>query len=138
MNEQTTKPTSVKVEDAETLDLCRQVRALRQEGRKATEELQERYRAEADAMNSAFEKRNDELWQQLYAKLGLDPDGSWTIDTEYLEQHGVAFVKADEQCDCGAPHGLADLLGGLMGGSAGIRIVGAEAELEPADEPTIN
>lgn len=138
MNEQTTKPTSVKVDDAETLDLCRQVRALRQEGRKATEELQDRYRAEADAMNAAFEKRNDELWQQLYAKLGLDPDGSWTIDTEYLEEHGVAFVKADDQCNCGAPHGLPEALASLLGGGAAVRIVGGEVDLEPAEEPTIN
>lgn len=139
MNDKTTDA-SIKVEDPEVLDLCRQVKALRKEGREATEQLNQRYRDEADAMNAAFEKRNDELWQQLYAKLGIDPDARWTIDTEYLDAHGVAFVKPDEECDCGAPHhggGLADLLGGLMGGGvASVRISGAE--LEPADEPTIN
>lgn len=130
MNEQTTKAATILVNSGETLDLCRQLRELRREGRKATEDLNERYRAEADAMNAAFERRNNELWAKLYEQTGIDPDGDWTVDTEYLDDHGVAFIKPDEQRHQhgGMPAALAALLGG--------QVEMIEEEPEPA--PTLN
>lgn len=129
MNNQTTK--TVKVENPETLDLCRQLRELRAEGRKTTEELNERYRQEADALNAGFERRNNELWAKLYEQTGVDPDGEWTLDTEYLDDHGVAFVKHDEQRHASQGMSLADLLGGALGG--GVQVLD-----EPVEEPTLN
>lgn len=129
MNDQTTK--TVKVENPETLDLCRQLRELRRDGRKATEELNERYRQEADDMNAAFERKNNELWAKLYEQTGIDPDGEWTVDTEYLDDHGVAFVKHDEQRHAPQGMSLADLLGGALGGNV-------QMVEEPVEEPTLN
>lgn len=111
------EPVCIKVEDTETLDLVRQIKALRIDSRRAQQDLNDRYQAEADALNDAFAKRNDEVWAKIYARTGIDPNGSYTIDGEYLDQHGLAFIKTDD-CACGAEHGmsLADLLGSLAGG----------------------
>jgi hypothetical protein len=129
MNDQNTRPKAVKLDDAEGLDLCRQLRDLRREARQTTEELNKRYSDEADAMNAAFERRSKELWDKLYAKAGIDPEANWTVDTEYLDDHGVAFVKEDEPCQHGGmPAALAQLFGG-----ANVRLVE-----EPVEEPTLN
>lgn len=134
MTEKTARP-SVRIEDPETLALCRSLMDLRREANDMTEKLNARYRDEADAMNTAFENRSKELWDQLYAKAGIDPDRDWTLDAEYMDAHGVAFVKESEPAPQrgGLPAGLAALLGG--GGE--LHIVGEdEGELEPA--PTLN
>lgn len=129
MNDQNTQPKTVKLDDAEGLDLCRQLRDLRREARQTTEELNKRYSDEADAMNAAFERRSKALWDKLYAKAGIDPDANWTVDTEYMDEHGVAFVKEDEpQQHGGMPAALAQLLGG-----ANVQLVE-----EPVEEPTLN
>lgn len=132
MNDQT-KLQSVRIEDPETLALCQSLRDLRREAHETTEALNARYRDEADAMNTAFENRSKELWNQLYAKAGINPDLDWTVDTEYLDAHGIAFVKETEPAPQhgGLPAGLAALLGGQL------QVIG-EDELEPAPAPTLN
>lgn len=144
MNDATTKFTTIKVEDAETLALIGEIRGLRKEARATQEALEQRYADEAKALDDAFAKRHTALWDQLYAKAGIDPEGGYTLDTEYLDDHGIAFIKRDEQCGCGADHGmeggpgaaLARLLGGALGGN--VQIVGMDMASEEEPEPTLN
>lgn len=138
------KTTSVKIDDAATLDLVSQIKGLRKEANETQQQLEERYAAEAKALDDAFAKRHEDLWAQLYAKTGLDPEGNYTLDTAYINDHGVAYIKVNEQCSCGEDHdddgpgaALARLLGGALGGN--VRIVGASVEAaEEEPEPTLN
>lgn len=132
MNDRTAAQ-SVRLEAPEALELCKALRDLRREANEATQALNARYRDEADAMNNAFENRSKQLWDQLYAAAGVDPDLDWTLDTEYLDAHQVAFVKQTppEPERPGLPAGLAALLGG------GVQIIGDEDE-EPSPLPTLN
>lgn len=101
--------------------------ALRAEFEAAQKEMNDRHQIEAEALATSFNKKKDDLWNELTDHLSLprleDNDGmDYKIDRQYYEEHGAVFllVEQDDQCDCticrgdGGGSSLADILGNLL------------------------
>ena len=109
---------SIRVE-GDDLALLRELKAIRVEADAEQQKLQDEFKDRADALNSVFQKRHEDAWAAIQARFGLDTDGGFTADMEYLDDCGVAFIKKTDDEPTGA-RSLAELLG----------MAGAEAPVE--------
>lgn len=115
------------ITDPEGLRLSLQFETLRAEFEAAEKEMNERHQIEAEAIATSFNKKKDDLWNELTDHLSLprleDNDGmDYKIDRQYYDEHQTIFllVKQEDQCDCPTCRSrrggssLADILGNLL------------------------
>jgi hypothetical protein len=86
------------------------------------EALKQEAKDKLDALKDEWEVVHRDNWNALCGELGLDPDGDYSVDQNYLEDHNVLFVLENEPKLSGPPEGLAQALaqalanGGAQGG----------------------
>lgn len=56
----------------------------------------ERIRAELADGQRRLQERTRWTIETVCQAMGVDPRGNWTIDVEYFELHGLAFLNGDE------------------------------------------
>ncbi|KFH18412.1 hypothetical protein ELZ19_06800 [Brucella abortus] len=74
-------------------------------------EMQARHEAEHKAFHEAHQEEVRARFAAIAEAAGVDdfnPDDNWALDTEYLDEHGVAFMKQQEP----EPNPLEALFGG--------------------------
>lgn len=129
---------AIKVE-GDDLQLLKDLMAIRTDADAFQAKLNEEFQQRAQEADAAFAERHKALWDQVYAKYGLDPDGNFSIDGAYIDTLGVGFIaETDQGCACGGDHdddhpfaGLAKLLGGGR-----VKVVGIGAgDEEDAPQP---
>jgi hypothetical protein len=115
-------PLNFRLDTPDQLEIVRKISALREEAGSEAQQIRERQMAEQQAYSERYAERNKELFGQLLGLLGVETSQdeleTLMLDTEYLDQHGIAFLKEERECpNCGGEGGgLAALLGGLAGG----------------------
>lgn len=77
--------------EGRALEIARQIRGCHNAMVAAREDLMVQMNAAAQEQNANLEM----LWKQLHDLTGTDPTdgGHYHLDTDYMEEHGLAFIK---------------------------------------------
>lgn len=70
--------------------------------KKLLTELKERGRKEFEAINEHAQQSHDAAWDELGEELGMNlrDETAYRLDLAYYEDHGLAFMFKEEECDC--------------------------------------
>lgn len=122
------------IENQEAIGIAKEIAGLLDLFQAEEKELQDRFQKEADILSEKFNRKREDLWNDLTAMASVAPCDKeagfgYEIDLDYAEEHGMIFLREvnDEKddCDCiacqtrrgeGGGSSLADILGAALGG----------------------
>lgn len=107
---------------ATSLEIARRISSLPELHEQRAEEIKERARAELQALDKEFSALHEAEWNALQIGLGLDPDINYSLCTDHLDNHGVAFVTEQEpESGPEMPSGLD--IGGMIAQALGGHVI---------------
>lgn len=105
---------TLKVTDPAALASMAAILAIHAAASKEQDAIQARAQDEANRAAQIANAKMDAEWQTITMAAGIPPEeaSKWQMDPQYLEEHGIGFLRPKEVCGCGVDHdGLAALLG---------------------------
>lgn len=91
----------------QALAIARVISSMPEEHERRANEVRERAKAELEALDKEFQARHEQEWGALQDALGLDHEPNYSLCTEHLDVHGVAFItEREEQSKRSMPGGI--------------------------------